>query len=159
MLFRSTDPPGEAKADWWIVAQLAQRLGIPGFDWQGPGDVFNELCDVSATYHGLDWDRIEHGEYQWPVPEKGHPGTPRLHEERFENGRGIFKLISYRDPAETIDDEYPLWLTTGRRLQSYHTRTQTGRAEGIDYFLPEEDRKSTRLNSSHMSESRMPSSA
>ena len=46
--------------------------------------------------------------------------------------------MRYRDPAETIDDDFPVWLTTGRRLQSYHTRTQTGRSEGIDYLLPEE---------------------
>ncbi len=61
-----------------------------------------------------------------------------LHTDGFINGRGIFKLLDHRDPAETVSDAFPLWLTTGRRLQSYHTRTQTGRAQGIDYFLPEE---------------------
>ena len=131
-------PPGEAKPDWWIVSQLAQRIGFGGFEFESAKDVFNELCELSVTYHGLDWDRVEHSEYQWPVPHAGHPGTPRLHEREFINGRGIFKLIEYRDPAETINDEYPVWLTTGRRLASYHTRTQTGRAAGIDYLLPEE---------------------
>jgi predicted molibdopterin-dependent oxidoreductase YjgC len=72
------------------------------------------------------------------VPAKDHPGTPRLHEERFEYGRGIFTCTTYRDPAEVISGEYPLWLTTGRRLQTYHTHTQTGRAGGIEYFVPEE---------------------
>ncbi len=47
-------------------------------------------------------------------------------------------MISYRDPAETISEEFPIWLTTGRRLQSYHTRTQTGRAQGIEYLLAQE---------------------
>jgi predicted molibdopterin-dependent oxidoreductase YjgC len=47
-------------------------------------------------------------------------------------------VINYRDPAEVVDDDYPVWLTTGRRLQTYHTRTQTGRAQGIEYFVPEE---------------------
>jgi predicted molibdopterin-dependent oxidoreductase YjgC len=131
-------PPGQAKPDWWIVSQIAKRLGIPGFDYTEPKEVFNEICELSPIYHGLDWDRIEHSEYQWPVPEKDHPGTPRLHEEGFVNGRGIFSLITYRDPAETVSDAYPVWLTTGRRLQSYHTRTQTGRAQGIDYLLSEE---------------------
>ena len=134
----AVSPPGQAKPDWWIISQLAQRMGIAGFDYESPEDVFNELCAVSPLYNGLDWDRIERGEYQWPVPEKGHPGTPRLHEEKFENGRGIFKIIRYRDPAETISEEFPVWLTTGRRLASYHTRTQTGRASGIDYLLSEE---------------------
>ncbi|MDE0185840.1 MAG: hypothetical protein OXP71_10380 [Candidatus Poribacteria bacterium] len=61
-----------------------------------------------------------------------------LHEDKFENGRGIFTRIYYRDPAETIDNDFPVWLTTGRRLASYHTRTQTGRSQGIDYLLSEE---------------------
>ena len=137
-LRKAVDPPGEAKPDWWILNELAKRMGWEGFDFTSPKEVFNELCHLSPIYHGLDWDRIEHGEYQWPVPEPGHPGTPRLHEESFINGRGLFKTVEYRDPAETISDEFPLWLTTGRRLESYHTRTQTGRAAGIDYLLPEE---------------------
>ena len=131
-------PPGEAQPDWWIVCQVARRLGFEGFDFQTPSEVFNELCSVSPVYAGLDWDLIDAGEYQWPVPEKGHPGTPVLHEGEFKNGRGIFSLIEYRDPAETISDRFPVWLTTGRRLQSYHTRTQTGRSSGIDYLLAEE---------------------
>jgi formate dehydrogenase major subunit len=137
-LRRAVPPPGDAKPDWWIISRLAQRMGFEGFDYEGPDEVFNELCALSVTYAGLDWDRIEFGEYQWPVPEEGHPGTPRLHEDGFINGRGIFKLIRYRDPAETVDEDYPVWLTTGRRLASYHTRTQTGRSAGVDYLLPEE---------------------
>ena len=134
----AVSPPGEAKPDWWIVSQIAQRMGLEGFAFDSAKQVFNELCGLSQIYAGLDWDRIEDGAYQWPVPEKGHPGTPVLHQEEFENGRGIFQLIRYRDPAETISAEYPVWLTTGRRLASYHTRTQTGRSAGIDYLLAEE---------------------
>ncbi len=131
-------PPGEARPDWWIINALARRLGFQGFDFSSPKEVFNELCSVSPIYHGLDWDRIEHGEYQWPVPNPDHTGTPRLHEGEFVNGRGIFKLIQYRDPAETVSDDFPVWLTTGRRLATYHSRTQTGRADGFDYLAPEE---------------------
>lgn len=134
----AVSPPGEARPDWWILNQLARRMGFEGFDFESPKEIFNELCELSPIYHGLDWDRIEHGEYQWPVPEADHPGTPRLHEEEFVNGRGVFKLIEYRDPAETVSDDFPVWLTTGRRLASYHSRSQTGRSAGIDYLLPEE---------------------
>jgi len=137
-LRKAVDPPGEARPDWWIVQEIARRMGFQGFDFGSPREVFNELCALSPIYAGLDWDRIDHGEYQWPVPHDAHPGTPILHEGEFPNGRGIFKLVRYRDPAETIDDEFPVWLTTGRRLASYHTRTQTGRSQGIDYLLPEE---------------------
>ena len=93
---------------------------------------------MSPIYHGLDWDRIEKGEYHWPVPDAGHPGTPILHQDEFVNGRGKFTQHRYRNPAETVSADFPVWLTTGRRLQSYHTRTQTGRSQGIDYLLPEE---------------------
>ena len=131
-------PPGEAKPDWWIISGIARRMGTPGFEYESAKEVFNELCSLSPIYSGLDWDRIENGSYHWPVPDREHPGTPRLHEKEFKNGRGLFKMIGYRDPAEVIDDDYPVWLTTGRRLQSYHTRTQTGRSSGIDYLLNEE---------------------
>ncbi|MBK8977271.1 MAG: molybdopterin-dependent oxidoreductase [Planctomycetes bacterium] len=131
-------PQGDARPDWWIVSQLARRLGLAGFDYESAKDVFNELCSVSPTYAGLDWDRIDRGEYQWPVPDKDHPGTPILHRDGFKNGRGRFNMITYRDPAEVVDDEYPVWLTTGRRLEAYHTRTMSGRAAGMDYLLSEE---------------------
>ena len=137
-LRQAVQPPGEARPDWWIISELAKRMGIDGFDYSSAKDVFNELCSVSPLYAGLDWERIEHGEYQWPVPHRDHPGTPVLHRERFENDRGVFSMVRYRDPAEPVSDEFPVWLTTGRRLASYHTRTQPGRAAGIDYLLPEE---------------------
>ena len=136
---RAAVPPvGQAKPDWWIVSQIAQRMGVAGFDYESAADVFNELCALSPTYHGVDWDRVGEGNYHWPIPFDGHPGTPRLHEEGFINGRGIFKLVTYRDPSEVIDDDYPVWLTTGRRLETYHTRTQTGRSSGIDYLASHE---------------------
>ena len=129
---------GEAKPDWWVISRLAQRMGWKGFEYESAKEVFNEMCSLSETYAGINWDMIEHGEYQWPIPEMGHPGTPRLHEETFPIGRGIFQLREYRDPAEVIDDEYPVWMTTGRRLEAYHTHTQTGLTDGIDYLLPQE---------------------
>lgn len=132
-------PAGESKPDWWIIGEIAKRMGLAGFDWTGPKDVFNELCELSPIYNGLDWDRIDRGEYQWPVPHKEHPGTPRLHEDGFVNGRGLFKCVRYRDPAETIDDDFPVWLTTGRRLSTYHTNTQTGRAAGLEWLQGEEE--------------------
>ncbi|MGY8691206.1 MAG: molybdopterin-dependent oxidoreductase, partial [Verrucomicrobiales bacterium] len=87
---RAAAPPvGQAKPDWWIVSEIAKRLGTPGFEYESAKDVFNELCSLSPIYAGLDWDRIDKSEYQWPVPDKDHPGTPMLHENEFKNGRGI----------------------------------------------------------------------
>jgi len=135
---KAVDAPGVAQPDWWIVCELAKRLGFEGFEYESAKPIFNEICELSPIYNGVDWDMIDDGQYQWPIPYKGHPGTPRLHEDEFPIGRGKFAHTAYRDPAETVSDEYPVWLTTGRRLESYHTRTQTGRSSGIDYLLPEE---------------------
>jgi predicted molibdopterin-dependent oxidoreductase YjgC len=137
---RAAVPPvGEAKPDWWITAQLAKRLGFKGFDWEGPQEIFDEACSLMPIWGGLSWERISSGHgVNWPCPSPDHPGTPRLHESGPISGRGNFKIVEYRDPAEVISDEYPVWLTTGRRLQAYHSRTQTGRSEGIDYLLAEE---------------------
>lgn len=130
---------GEAKPDWWIISQLAKRMSLPGFEYESAEDVFTELCEVSPIYRGVNWERAGEGTYHWPVPAEGHRGTPRLHEDDFpsETGKGTFKRVEYREPAEVVDEVYPVWLTTGRRLQHYHTRTMTGRA-GMDYFVPEE---------------------
>jgi predicted molibdopterin-dependent oxidoreductase YjgC len=130
---------GDSKPDWWIVAQIAKRCGLAGFEWKSAADVFNELCGLSPVYAGLDWTRVSDGEsVHWPVPSKDHPGTPILHIGEFKNGKGIFSIVNYRPPAEVVSADYPVWLTTGRRLQAYHTRTQTGRSQGIDYLLHEE---------------------
>jgi len=135
---QAVKPQGEARPDWQIIAGLARRLGFTGFDYESAKDVFNELCELSPIYHGLDWDLVAEGRHHWPVPERGHPGTPVLHVGEFPRGRGLFKTPDYRDPAETVDDEYPVWLTTGRRLAHYHTRTMTGRSVGSEYLVPEE---------------------
>jgi formate dehydrogenase major subunit len=135
---QAVKPQGEARPDWWILGQIAQRLGVKGLDWGSAKDVFNELCSLSEIYAGLDWDLVAEGRHHWPVPEKGHPGTPVLHIGEFPRGRGLFKTPEYRDPAEVVDDEYPVWLTTGRRLAHYHTRTMTGRSVGTQFLVPEE---------------------
>ncbi len=129
---------GSAMPDWWIIAQIAKRMGLRGFEHESAQQVFDELCSVSPIYAGLDWERVAEGRYHWPVPDAAHEGTPILHQDAFKNGRGIFRVIDYRPPAEQVSEEFPVWLTTGRRLQAYHTRTQTGRSAGIEYFLPEE---------------------
>ena len=135
---QAVTPAGEARPDWWIISRIAQHMGLRNFDFNHPREVFNEMCSLSTTYAGVDWDLAATGRYHWPVPYRGHPGTPRLHEESFPIGRGKFSLIEYRDPAETVDETYPIWLTTGRRLATYHTNTQTGRAGGMDYLAAEE---------------------
>jgi predicted molibdopterin-dependent oxidoreductase YjgC len=136
---KAAEPQGEARPEWWIIAEIAKRMGSDQFHYESAKDVFNELCSLSPIYAGVDWDMIDDGAYQWPIPYKGHPGTPRLHEGRFPSGRGKFVTPDYRPPGESTSRKFPVWLTTGRRLMHYHTATMTGRSEGIDYLQRREE--------------------
>jgi assimilatory nitrate reductase catalytic subunit len=143
---KAIDPPGEARVDWQILLDLADRLGAKQyFDYDGPEEIFDELCRASsggaADYTGATWQRIEDelGLF-WPVPEVGHPGTPRLFEGgRFHHpdGKARFHAVPFRPPAEEVDDEYPIWLTTGRVVSQYLSGTQTRRIAGLVEQYPE----------------------
>jgi formate dehydrogenase major subunit len=99
----------------------------------------NELSVLAPSMAGIKYSRLEKDGLQWPCPTADHPGTPTLHRDgKFTCGLGVLKAIDYIPPAEVPDKEYPMVLSTGRRLYHYHTRTQTGRCEGINDLLGEE---------------------
>ncbi len=88
---------------------------------------------------GVKYGRIEGDGLQWPCPDENHPGTCFLHNEgHFTCGLGIFTPVDWTPAAEVPCEEYPFVLSTGRRLYHYHTRTQTGRCEGLNDLLDEE---------------------
>jgi assimilatory nitrate reductase catalytic subunit len=133
---KAVEPPGEARPDWRIVCDLAKRLGVGDlFDFSGPAAIFEELRRVSkggvADYSGITWEKIERqmGVF-WPCPSEDHPGTPRLFEDgRFAHpdGRARFHAVEYRPPAEDVDAEYPVILTTGRVVSQFLSGAQTRR--------------------------------
>jgi assimilatory nitrate reductase catalytic subunit len=139
-------PPGEARLDWQILLDIARRLGRgEHFDYGSTREIFTELCRAStgglADYTGATWERIvdELGLF-WPVPEVGHPGTPRLFEGgRFHHpdGKARFHAVPFRESAEVVDDEYPIWLTTGRVVSQYLSGTQTRRIAALVAQYPE----------------------
>jgi assimilatory nitrate reductase catalytic subunit len=139
-------PPGEARLDWEILLEVAERLGKgEHFQYQNTHEIFDELCRASsggtADYTGATWERIvdEHGLF-WPIPEVGHPGTPRLHEGGIfshPDGKARFHAVPYRPPAEVVDDDYPVWLTTGRVVSQYLSGTQTRRIASLVDQYPE----------------------
>lgn len=132
---KAAEPPGEARTDWWIVCEIARRLGAgERFDFGSPREILEELRVASkggnADYSGITYERLEGtGGLFWPVPSEDHPGTPRLFEERFAwpDGRARFHAVEWHEPAEPIDDEYPLRLTTGRTVAHYLSGNQTRR--------------------------------
>lgn len=133
---KAIEAPGQAKADWVILMELMNRLGYDK-TYNNPSEIFDEIATVTPSYAGIDYKRIENKGIQWPCPNKEHPGTSYLHKGVFSRGAGLFKGIDYKDPAELPDEEYPMTLTTGRVLYQYHTRTMTGKVEGLNKKAPE----------------------
>jgi formate dehydrogenase major subunit len=129
---KALNPPGDARDEIWIMAELAKRLGQ---DWGHPSaeDVWNEVRSLAPQLAGMSYARLDAlNGLQWPCPDESHPGTKFLHarlwdEDPAKRGRlAPFSVVHHALPVERPDDEYPLTLTTGRRLESYNTGVQTG---------------------------------
>jgi assimilatory nitrate reductase catalytic subunit len=143
---QAVKPPGDARQDWRIIQDLAAAMGRPrGFTFHHPREIFDELRQVTAgavvDYSGITYERIERefGVF-WPCPSEDHPGTPRLFEPGswnpiargagpfyFPDGKARFNVAEYRPPAEEVDADYPVILTTGRVVSHYLSGTQTRR--------------------------------
>ena len=150
---KALDPPGRAQDDVWIIAQLAKRLGI---DWGDltPFDAWEELRTLSPMHAGMSWQRLDDlGGIQWPCPSEDHPGTKFLHARLWEEDpekRGPaapFSVTPFEPPVDELTEEFPLRLTTGRRLDSYNTGVQTSgytsplrRGESIDVSQSDAER-------------------
>jgi formate dehydrogenase major subunit len=134
-----SEPPGQARPNWWIFKELAKRLGQ---EWTANNaqEIWdNEVSHLAPQLIGVKYYRIEADGLQWPVPDCEHPGTCVLHKDGcFTCGQGRFTPVDWTPPAEVADQAYPFVLSTGRRLYQYHTRTQTGRCLGLDDILGEE---------------------
>jgi formate dehydrogenase alpha subunit len=136
---KAIEPIGNAKPDWWIICQLAQKMGkANGFTFNSPAEIMDEIAKVTPSYGGISYQRLEAGGIQWPCPTAEHPGTPILHTKMFTRGKGKFMPLEYRPCAEPTDQDYPLILTTGRIIFHYHTGTMTRRVKGLNAFRNEE---------------------
>jgi len=147
------EPPGDAKDDIWIIAQLAKRLG---FDWGEvtPRSAWDELRSISPMHAGMSYERLEELEgIRWPCYDEEHDGTLYLHARLWEEDRdkrgpkAPFSVTPFEPPVDELTEEFPFRLTTGRRLDSYNTGVQTGgytsplrRGETIDLSPEDADR-------------------
>ncbi len=143
---KAIDCPGDARQDWRIIQDIAKALGREnGFTFVDPAEIFTELRRASqggvADYAGITYAKIEaqQGVF-WPCPDEAHPGTPRLFEPNswnlvaqgkgpfyFPDGKARFNVAPYAPPAEDVDEEYPLMLTTGRVISQFLSGEQTRR--------------------------------
>ena len=133
---KAVEPPGQAWDDWKITCEIASRMGYP-LSYDSSRQIMEEISRVTPSYGGITYDRIEYEGIPWPAPTTEHPGTPILHRDQFTKGKGTFHGIEYIPPAENTDDEYPMYLTTGRLLYQYHTGTMTMKSGGLNEIAPD----------------------
>ncbi len=142
---KAANPPGEARTDWAIMCDLAQRLGRGKyFPFKSSREIWEELRLASkggvADYYGITWEKIDRQQgVFWPCPTLDHPGTPRLFTERFghPDGKARFFPIPYTPPAEEPTAAFPFRLTTGRVVYHYLSGNQTRRLGFLNSQAPE----------------------
>jgi formate dehydrogenase major subunit len=126
---KAIEPPGEARDDIEIIFELAKRLGHD-LGSPKPEDVWNELRSLSPMHAGMSYDRLEElGGIQWPCWDESHPGDSFLHGRLWDDvveTPAPFMPVKHSPPVDTLDADFPLRLTTGRRLESFNTGVQTG---------------------------------
>ncbi|HEV2666302.1 MAG TPA: molybdopterin-dependent oxidoreductase, partial [Blastocatellia bacterium] len=157
---KAVDPPGDAKQDWRVIQDIARAMGRErGFTFSEPREILDELRVASkgyiADYSGVTYEKIERqGGVFWPCPNEDqhqeHMGVPRLFEKDswnpiakgagpfyFPDGKARFNVAPYTPPAEDVDEEYPVILTTGRVISQFLSGTQTRRIGPLVDQYPE----------------------
>ncbi len=132
LLNKAVEAPGQSKDDWEIHQILAEKFGY-NWNFKTANDIFEELRLCTPSYAGMTYKRLEKNKgLHWPCPNEEHPGTPVLHVGKFAKGKGTMFAIPFKEPAELPDEEYPIYLTTGRILQQFHTGTMSRKTEGLN---------------------------
>jgi formate dehydrogenase alpha subunit len=134
-------PIGNSKPDWWIICEIAKRMGSSQFDFLSSSEIMEEINKVTPSYAGIKYGRIEVNGLQWPCTDINHEGTKYLYDKQFNtiNGKSRFLPLEYRESDELPDEEYPLILTTDRSLYHYHTSTMTRKVEGLNVLHNNEE--------------------
>ncbi len=131
----AAQPPGSAKTDLEIITTVSRALGHE-MGYESSADVMEEIAQMTPRYAGITHERVGRTGLQWPVAQDG-TDTPILYVERFERGGGLarFAALPYKPPGEAADEDYPLILVTGRRLEHYNAGTMTRRTANLE-LLP-----------------------
>ncbi|WP_300535013.1 formate dehydrogenase subunit alpha [uncultured Mameliella sp.] len=131
-------PPGEAREDWAITVELAQRLGLP-WEYSDVSEVFAEMKLVMTSLDNITWDRLETETVTYPSLSPTDPGQAVVFGDGFPRpeGRAKFTPAAVIPPDEAPDAAYPMIMTTGRQLEHWHTGSMTRRASVLDAVEPE----------------------
>jgi formate dehydrogenase major subunit len=130
--------PGEAKVDWWIIQEIARRIGL---DWNyaHPSEIYTEMASLMPSLDNISWDRIDREDAAtYPCDAPDQPGHDVVFDKGFPRPGGFGKLVAAKlsPPNEMPDAEFPMVLTTGRQLEHWHTGAMTRRASVLDALEP-----------------------
>ncbi len=124
-------PPGEAKNDSWIIAELSRRMGYE-MNYSSSEEIFDELGSLWPALEGITYAKIQKRGIQWPCPTKNHPGTEYLYKRGFPRGKAAFTPVPFDRDTLKEDKDYPFVLSTGRNLFHYHYGSMTRRVKALE---------------------------
>ena len=135
---QALEPPGDCRQDWWIIQEIAKRMGLP-WAYSDPESIFNEMRLGMDSIAGITWERLQQETVTYPCYEEGDPGEPVIFKSGFPTTTGKAMLVpaDIMPPAEQVDETYPLVFITGRQLEHWHTGSMTRRARVLDTLEPE----------------------
>lgn len=142
---KGINAPGEALSDVEILLRFAKKMNFNGFNFNNTEEVYKEYCQMTKNTNidisYLNYNRLKNeGTFQWPVPDYGHPGTPRLFTDRkfyTPSQKAIFNLpTAIENTSEQPNDKFPFILTTGRVRDQWHTMTKTGKVSRLMTHTP-----------------------
>jgi formate dehydrogenase major subunit len=132
LVMPAMDPPGSALPDFEILTRVSRALGHE-MPFETPADVMAEIAELTPDFAGITYERLGRTGLQWPVEPDG-TDAPILYETEFTlpGGLGRFAPLPYKEPGDHADDEFPLILVTGRRLEHYNAGTMTRRTHNVE---------------------------
>jgi formate dehydrogenase major subunit len=133
---KAINPPGQARTDWQVIAELASRMGY-GMPYRSVAEIWDEIAALSPSFTGISHARLAQKSLSWPVPTADHPGSDVLFTDRFPKGLGKFSAAEFAPAKELPDEVFPFVLNTGRYREHWHTGTMTRRAKALDALSPE----------------------
>tara|TARA_B110000483_G_scaffold20733_1_gene23261 strand:- start:597 stop:1964 length:1368 start_codon:yes stop_codon:yes gene_type:complete len=132
------ETPGNVKQDWWIIQEIANRMGLE-WNYKSPRDVFNEMKCIMPSLNNISWERLERdGFVTYPVENEFELGQDIIFNDGFPTSNKLAKIIPTKliMPNDELNDEFPMILSTGRLLEHWHTGTMTRRSLILDELEP-----------------------
>jgi len=133
---KAVELPGDAREDWKILIEIAEKMGISIGKYQDAEAIFNEIASITPIMAGINYARLENEGIQWPCPDENHPGTPTLFLDSFgtPSGKANIFPVDYIEQNEKVSEKFPFMLNSGRILNQYHSATMSRKNEVLRQY-------------------------